>query len=112
MAHGVMLVLTNPTDAASEAEFNDWYDLHVRELLEVPGVVGATRYQLLDDQPPGADWPVRRYLVVYELDADDLDAVRDSILATSSSRTHSPTLELSPLPITAIYRQIRERVGE
>ena len=106
---GVMLVLSNVAAGHDEAEFDAWYDLHVTEVLEVPGVVGATRYRLADAQLPGSELD-HRYLVVYEIEADDLDGVRDRILATSGDRTHSPALELDPLPVTAIFARIRERV--
>ena len=110
VSSGVMLVLSNATDPSQDDEFNRWYDEHVLEVLEVPGVVSATRYVLADEQLPGGAWPARRYLVIYELRDEDLDAVRERILATSASRTHSSTLEMDPLPITSIYQRIRATV--
>jgi hypothetical protein len=109
-ANGVMLVLSNPTDPSQDETFNDWYDEHVREVLEVPGVVSATRYVLADKQLPGGEGPTRQYLVIYELRDDDLGEVRDRILASSDSRHHSDSLEMDPLPITSIYRRIRETI--
>ena len=110
LSSGVMLVMSNAADPRSDDEFNRWYDEHVLEVLEVPGVVSATRYLLTEEQLPGGDWPARRYLVIYELRSEDIDAVRERILATSDSRSHSSSLEMDPLPITSIYRQIRETV--
>lgn len=112
MERGLMLVFSNVTDASRVREFNRWYDeVHVREVLQVPGVVAATRYELDEDQMmPGDDGFGRRFLVVYELEAEDLKAVRDAIRATSSRRSHSELLELDPLPALAIFKQLRTRV--
>ncbi|HPG27254.1 MAG: hypothetical protein H6748_14015 [Spirochaetaceae bacterium] len=112
MERGVMLVLSNATDASRLEEFNRWYDeIHVHEVLEVPGVVAATRYELDEDQMmPGDDGFGRRFLVVYELESEDLRSVRDAIRATSGQRSHSDLLELDPLPALAIFRRLGPRV--
>jgi len=40
----VQVVFSNPVEG-KEDEFNEWYDnVHVPELLAVPGMVSATRY--------------------------------------------------------------------
>ena len=110
---GLMLVFANATSDAEVDEFNSWYDdTHLPELLAVPGIVAATRYQLSADQMVEADPLGRRFLALYEIEATDLKTVRDTILATSSDRTHSATLELDPLPITMILEQISPRQCE
>ena len=113
MERGLMLVFSNPTSPGVVDEFNRWYDeTHVHELLEVAGVVGATRYELDADQMlPGDDAMGRRFLAAYEIEAEDLKAVRDAVRATSGDRSHSPALELDPLPKLMIFRQLGERVG-
>src|SRR5260370_40373118 len=77
MAQDIFVVLTNPIEGEDEA-FNKWYDAqHVPELLDVPGVVAAQRYDIaevnfLDDQdlPAQLPPPTHRYLVIYALDND------------------------------------------
>jgi hypothetical protein len=45
MARHIMVVMTNAVDGQEEA-FNDWYDnQHLRDVLAIPGIKGATRYQ-------------------------------------------------------------------
>src|SRR5260370_30028662 len=77
MAQDIFVVLTNPIEGEDEA-FNKWYDAqHVPEVLDVPGVVAAQRYDIAevnvpDDQdlPAQLPPPTHRYLVIYELDND------------------------------------------
>lgn len=53
----------------------------------------------------------RRFLALYEIECEDVQAMRDQINRTSSDRTHSETLELDPLPITLIFRTSRRMEG-
>jgi hypothetical protein len=112
LERGLMLVFSNATSPEQVAEFNRWYDeIHLREVLQVPGVVAATRFELDEDQMmPGDDGFGRRFLAAYEIEAEDLRIVRDAVRATSAQRTHSPSLELDPLPAMAIFRQLGARV--
>jgi hypothetical protein len=85
MAKAVWLVYTNcPADR--EQEFNDWYEkMHLPDLLTVDGIVAAQRFRLPDDgsamvSPAGAPAGAR-YLALYELDTDDVAAVRAAVNA-------------------------------
>jgi hypothetical protein len=111
---GLFLVFSNPSSDAAVAEFHRWYDdVHVHEVLRVPGVRAATRYELDPDQMPSGGFEAvgRRFLCAYEIEADDLRRVRDAVMATSRDRTHSPAFQLTPLPILAIFRALGPRVA-
>jgi hypothetical protein len=77
MAPNLFIALTNPIEGEDEA-FNKWYDnQHVPEVLDVPGVVSAQRYDIVDlpptddpDLPAQLPPPTHRYMVIYELDND------------------------------------------
>ncbi|HEX76953.1 MAG TPA: hypothetical protein G4O03_00860 [Dehalococcoidia bacterium] len=46
-----------------EQEFNEWYDrVHVPMVLECPGVMRASRYQIVEPVPG-----LTKYLAIYEL---------------------------------------------
>ena len=65
----VLVVLTNPANEAAEDAYNDWYtNVHVPDVLAVPGYVSATRYRAFDG------WQVfdQKYLSIYELEVRDL----------------------------------------
>jgi hypothetical protein len=61
----VYVVRSEFADEAREAEWNRWYEeVHVPELLTVPGFHSATRFQ-----ERGAP---RRYLALYEVDGPEV----------------------------------------
>lgn len=68
-----LLVVRTDVDPEHEQEFNRWYDeVHLREIVNVPGVRSGRRYRLAegDDVIPGEG--VQRYLAVYELEDRDV----------------------------------------
>jgi hypothetical protein len=61
---GIFLVYTD-IDPQHETEFNDWYNSeHIPELLAVPGILAAARYEATKGGP--------KYLAVYELETADV----------------------------------------
>ena len=69
MPRAVVLVFTDCTDSTREKEFNEWYDsTHVPDILETPGFVGCTRYELTGNPGPGQG----KYLAVYDVESNDL----------------------------------------
>ncbi len=109
---GLMMVFSNPASAAQEKAFNDWYDdVHLREVLQVPGVVAASRYRYGEEQMlPGANPLGTDYLAIYEIEAESLQQVRGAMMATSAERSHSEALQLDPLPVMMIFRQLGDRI--
>jgi len=96
MADDLFLVFSNPA-AGREDEFNEWYDHHhLGDVLDVPGVTAARRYELAPVKPPEADGmpepppPAHAYLAVYELDRDP-----DEVLAEFLRRVGSGEMPLS-----------------
>jgi hypothetical protein len=104
-----MFVFSNAV-AGKEDAFNKWYDeQHVGDVLDVPGVVAAQRYDLApmklpegDDLPAQLPPPPHRYLAVYELDREP-DAVMNNFLTRvgSGKMQLSETLDLFTLSVTA-----------
>jgi hypothetical protein len=69
MPRTIVLVFTNCADPARGKEFNDWYDnTHVPDVLETPGFVSCTRYEMVGDPGPGQG----NFLAIYEVESDDL----------------------------------------
>ena len=74
--NNVFLVLTNPTSAEADQEFNLWYtEQHIPDIVSIPGFVAATRYRLSNEQREAeGEWPYGlpyRYLAVYEMDPSE-----------------------------------------
>jgi hypothetical protein len=80
MARHVFLVNSNPTEGKEE-EYNDWYDnVHLAEVVEVPGIVSAQRLKYsgasFDPESPSR----HGYIALYEIDVEgDPAAVLDTL---------------------------------
>lgn len=61
----VLLIVRSNVVPAREAEYNRWYnEIHLREMLKVPGILSARRYVALFDEP--------KYAAVYEVESEDV----------------------------------------
>ena len=97
------VVLTN-CDPDHEKEFNRWYDeVHLGDLLRVPGIVGARRSVLADAQMTMVDDGLAlvgskdlalkyKYLACYYIVADDAAGVLQEVKA----RSNTPAMQISP----------------
>ena len=66
-----LLALTNAVPGR-EAEFNDWYtNVHLADVLKLPGVQAAQRFCLSGIQHRAGAHPWE-YMAVYEIETDDL----------------------------------------
>src|SRR5688572_24270819 len=79
MARYIMTVRSNPV-AGREDEYNDWYDrYHLPDLVNTPTFVAGQRYKIapieLPDYP-GYQKPKHRYMVVYEIETDDIEKTK------------------------------------
>jgi hypothetical protein len=83
----VQLVFSNPVEG-KEAEFNEWYDnVHLRDVLAIPGVLTAQRFDLCDAEitrGEGLPAPTHRYLTIYEMEGD-VDGIMAKIQAAVAS---------------------------
>jgi len=65
----VNLVEVNCVDTTKETDFNDWYNnIHLPDVLETPGFVAATRYEMKEFRDGRA-----KYLTIYELETSDIE---------------------------------------
>jgi hypothetical protein len=98
-----MVVLSNAA-AGREDEFNEWYGgQHISDILAIDGIESAQRFRLPGE--PGPTDPYR-YLAIYEIETDDIDAVR-ARLADPSDRVQSDSIDLLR---TALW--IFEEIGD
>jgi len=87
-----LLVKSNPSSSAQEAEFNEWYDkVHLPQILALPGFLSAERFIFGDTQLRGTPEPTHRYLVIYDIETDDLSvsigAMREQLATGQLSGT-------------------------
>lgn len=98
------VVFTKPV-AGREAEYNQWYDhRHIPDVLAVPGFVSARRFAANNEDG-------RQYLALYEMKAEDPDAV----LADLNGRAGTDRMPMSPAldtgSISAILYEALEPVA-
>jgi len=94
--HNLFLVFTNAV-SGREADFNDWYETtHVPDVLAVPGVVSAQRYEVAPVETPDVEGapapapPAHGYLTAYELTRNPNEVMADFV-----TRVTDGTMQLS-----------------
>ncbi|MBM4461884.1 MAG: hypothetical protein FJ012_00930 [Chloroflexi bacterium] len=103
MEKWILNVETNCADSAREKEFNEWYDkVHLPDILHIPEVVRASRYECADPSEGQA-----KFLAIYEIETKDLGET----MAALGERLEAITREgrMSDLCIlvgTRMYKQI------
>ena len=77
----IQIVFSNPAEGKDD-EFNEWYDnVHIPDLLAIPGMLSAQRYKLHDAEiyrMEGGNQPEHGYLLIYEMEGD-VDAIMQKI---------------------------------
>ena len=107
-----MVVMTRPV-AGREAEYNDWYqNVHLGEMVALPGFTSAQRYRPVCSLVEGEVAP---YLAVYEMETDDVgaalqglqDAALGGRLSMSDARDENPAHTFA-----VVYEEFGEVVGK
>jgi hypothetical protein len=70
MAQNLQLVFSHLPDAVTDAEFSEWYDAHLPEILSIPGFVSAQRFRLEPVVVDTTEPTTYRYLAMYEIEGD------------------------------------------
>ena len=80
----ILLVLSNAVEGRDDA-FNTWYtNTHLPDVLKVHGFSAAQRFRLSDTQMNESSAPYK-YLAIYEVDEENLAAVRDALASTAGT---------------------------
>lgn len=71
-----LIVFTDPVPGKEE-EYNDWYNnVHLQDVVAVPGVVAARRFKM--KSVVGGEMK-NRYLAIYDMETDDPEKVMEII---------------------------------
>jgi hypothetical protein len=95
MRHYKFLVFTKPIDGR-EQEYDDWYqNIHLQDLVAVPGFKSAQRFRLKKtyQKPLRGDEPFD-HLAIYDIETDDLDGVLAGMKRLSGKVVISDALDL------------------
>ena len=107
MTRYLFFAFSDCKDSAREDEYNEWYsNTHVLDMLEIPGMISATRWASATDKPDQR----RKYLALYELETDDIEEfdakVREATMSTISRGRFSDLPVFDPPEIPRFYYQI------
>ncbi|MFT4234286.1 MAG: hypothetical protein QM607_04700 [Microbacterium sp.] len=92
----ILLALVNSTEG-QDAEFNDWYsNVHIPEVVALPGFVSAQRYAVSADGETAAGF---RYATVYEIDGSALEA--RALLFSGVLGGSSPSIDVTNMVFAA-----------
>jgi hypothetical protein len=109
MAKHVFVVLTNPV-AGKEDSYNDWYtNVHLGDVLQVPGIIAAQRFKLSDVQRGEPPFPWR-YLALYDVDTDDLNHTLAVLKERSGTSAMVISDALAPERLAWFFEPITPRV--
>jgi hypothetical protein len=76
MVNRYYLVLSRPPTGVPDHEYDRWYDIHVGELLELPGFVSAQRFAADMLFARGQEPPEFTFATRYEIEGDFEEAMR------------------------------------
>ena len=106
MGKHILVVHTNAKAGEDEA-FNDWYsNVHVQEVVQIPGFVSAQRFKLSDQQMGGES--EYKYLAIYEIEAESAGAALDALKAARPNLNMTDTLDDKRMLLA--FDQITEKV--
>jgi hypothetical protein len=111
MPKAKFVVYTRPKSPEREDEYNKWYDeTHIPQLRMLPGFTGARRYKRsrTTTGPEGVDSSLPEYMAIYDLEADDLQAVFDGLSrAVAGGTIHiADVVQTDPLPRAGVYEEL------
>lgn len=104
MPRGILFVETRPKFSEQEQEYHRWYDeTHLREVVGIDGFVSARRFAPIDEDGGS-------FIAIYEVEADDLEAVRARLREAISSGKLSPDtlVQKDPPPVVRWFEQITD----
>jgi hypothetical protein len=109
MPPAILAVFTNVTSPEHDAAYNDWYDnVHLKDVVKVPGFVSATRYRISPAQAKGVV-VTHKYLSVYEVQSDDLQGSLDTLKKAGREMAMSEYLD-GKSSTAFLYEEITPRV--
>ena len=105
MTNGLHIVVSQPPQDVTDAEFNRWYDAHVHEILAVDGFGAVRRYRM--EPVVGAGALPHRFIAVYETDTDPREAVASLERAGLGSKDAYAEGEREQLPLPPWFTRVQ-----
>ncbi len=101
------LVYSNPVEGMEDA-YNQWYsDVHLKEVLQIEGILSAQRFELTPSQL--VEEQEFQYLAMYEIDGGDVESTTQRLIEASAWLDMSPALDMNRLHVS-IFKSITDIV--
>jgi hypothetical protein len=105
MSRGILLVTSAPTSAETEPAYHEWYEnVHIPEVLSVPGFVSARRLRLVGPDTSGQTG-APRYLTIYEIETADVASAAAALETAAPGMTTSDALAYDQVT-TSLFEEI------
>jgi len=96
--------MTSPLEGREE-EYHHWYqNIHLHEVMQLPGFKSGQRYRLATALAEHETFP---FLAIYEVETDDIE----SVLAEMKSRAGTERLSISDALAPKAYAVMYEEFG-
>jgi len=94
------LTVTASAKTGKDEKFRNWYkNIHIPELLQIPGFIKGTRYY---SENPEVKTP---YLTVYEIESSDIQVTMGKMQERSKDMTRSEAIDEHSVSLQ-IYRML------
>lgn len=105
---GVLMVMTNPVEGR-EKEYNDWYnEVHLVDVLKIPGIVRAKRYRIAPEQHAQVETPWR-YLALYLIESEDITSVARDLGNRRATSAMPVSPALADARLAWFFEEIHDR---
>jgi hypothetical protein len=92
----MLVVMTNPVEGRVD-EYDDWYtNEHLTDVVGLEGYDAAQRFRFTDAHPAGAEPPTYRYMALYEVAEENLEAAKASLAAATVERAEAEVAGRKP----------------
>ncbi|QKS01091.1 hypothetical protein F9288_16740 [Sphingomonas sp. CL5.1] len=103
-----LMVMTNAVEGRGE-EFNRWYtDVHIPDVLKLPGVVGGQRFARTEAQRGDGPFPWE-YLAIYDCETDDLEGLVAALKATAGTAAMPISDALAEDRFVCFFEELTDR---
>src|SRR4051794_13473983 len=110
MPRALLMVWSQPASPERAAEYDQWYDeVHIADLLEVPSVVGATRYRRSTHPMGKGAADLSDNMAIYEVECDDIDQFAKEFAEAQPTWRMSDAMQTKPFPTVVLFEESTPR---
>jgi hypothetical protein len=100
------VVLTRAVEGRTD-EFARWYDdVHLADVVALPGVISAKRYRMVSVGAIGIEAPHWDSLAIYEIDADDPNPVLQSMVKAANTKAMLLSEAMSSVGVQFLVKEV------